>query len=92
LVQISGTVGSRARACSRRLLDAPELGKNAVPGGVLNASAVGFDQRQDHGLMALEGRDGSGLVLGHQAAVPGDIRHQDGGESALDVYFVHIAP
>src|SRR5206468_5763774 len=75
-----------------RLLDAPELCENAVPGGVLNASAMGFDQRQDDGLMSLEGRDGGGLVLGHQAAIPGDIRHQDGGESALDVYLVHIAP
>ena len=75
-----------------RLLDAPELGENAVPGGVLNASAVRFDQRQDDGLMSLEGRDSGGLVLGHQAAIPDDIRHQDGGEPALNVCLVHVAP
>ncbi len=48
--------------------------------------------RQDDGLMPLEGRDGGGLVLGHQAAIPDNIRHQDGGEPALDVCLVHMAP
>src|SRR5262245_13021963 len=42
--------------------------------------------------MPLEGRDGGRLVLGHQAAIPDDIRHQDGGEPALNVCLVHMAP
>src|SRR5262249_36735331 len=75
-----------------RLLDAPELCENAVPGGILNASAMGFDHRQNHGLMSLEGCDGGDLVFGHQAAIPGDIRHQDGGEPALNVCLVHMVP
>jgi len=48
---------------------------------------VGGDQRQDNSLMPLEG----GLVLGHQAAIPGDIRHQDGSKPALDLRLVHDA-
>ena len=42
--------------------------------------------------MPLEGRDGGGIVLGHQAAIPDDIRHQDSGEPALNVCLIHIAP
>ena len=42
--------------------------------------------------MPLEDGNRVGLVLGHQAAIPGDVRHEDGGESALDMYLVHIAP
>jgi hypothetical protein len=42
--------------------------------------------------MPLEGRDGGGLVLGHQAAIPYDVRHQDGGEPTLNVCLVHMAP
>ena len=75
-----------------RLHDAPELRENAVTGGVLDAPAVRFDHGQDDGLMSLEGRDGGGLVLGHQAAIPGDICRQDGGESAFDVCLVHTVP
>jgi hypothetical protein len=42
--------------------------------------------------MSLEGRDSGGLVFGHQAAIPGDIRYQDGGEPALNVCLVHMIP
>jgi hypothetical protein len=51
--------------------------------------AVGVDQWQDDGLMPLEGRDRRGFVFRHQAAIPSDVRHQDGSKPALDMCLVH---
>jgi hypothetical protein len=42
--------------------------------------------------MPLESRDSSSLVLSHQAAIPGNICYQDGGEPTLDVGLVRVAP
>src|SRR5262249_23175025 len=59
---------------------------------VLDAPAVGVDHGQDNSLMPLEGRDRHRLVLGHQAAIPDDIRDKDSGEPPLDPCIVHRAP
>jgi hypothetical protein len=42
------------------------------------------DQRQDHGLVALEVADRSGLVLAHEPAVACDVGGKNGRKSSAD--------
>ena len=77
------------RACGRAN-HAGELGEDAVARSIDDAAAVPAHQRQDHGLVALEVAERSGLVLAHESAVTRDVGGKNGRKSALDRgVFVH---
>src|SRR5215467_5126728 len=68
---------------------ARELGHNAVPCGVDDASAVTSDERQHHDLVPLEIVHRRRLVLAHEAAVPCNVSGQDGREPAIQRGVIH---
>ena len=57
-----------------------EDGQHRVAGHVDDAALVGLDLRAELVPRRVEGGDRRPLVRGHEARVPGDIRHQDGRE------------
>ena len=65
--------------------NAREFDQDAVAGGLDDAALVlgdiGIDQLA---AQRLEARQGAGLVLAHQPAIPRDIGREDGREPALD--------
>ena len=73
-----------------RVHHAGEFGENAVAGGVDDAPGELADHREHDGLMPLEITHRAGLVRGHQCAIAGNVRRENGAQSPFHALFGHF--